>query len=83
MPLKWLLFYIVTSCLAAMMAVCIGVGIFLTGEKKLPYIIIPVAALIVGYTFVYAQLLGKLGWECSQLDARRFEDEDEDENQEE
>ncbi|PHR93935.1 MAG: hypothetical protein COA78_32430 [Blastopirellula sp.] len=68
LPLKWLLFYIVTSCLAAMMAVCIRVGIYLTGEEKLPYIIIPTAALIVSYTFVYALLLGKLGWECSKLD---------------
>ncbi|MCC9605156.1 DUF973 family protein [Blastopirellula sp. JC733] len=65
---KWILFYIVTGAVLAVILVLGGIAYYFSGEEYeyVKYIVLPAGVLTTGYLLFYAIWLGKLGWECSQ-----------------
>ncbi|TWT31961.1 MJ0042-type zinc finger domain-containing protein [Blastopirellula retiformator] len=65
---KWILFYMVTGAVLAVVLVAMGIGYFFCGEEYqyVKYMVLPAGVLTTGYALFYAVWLGKLGWECSQ-----------------
>jgi DNA-directed RNA polymerase subunit RPC12/RpoP len=60
-PFSMLLFYLESACLAA---ICAAAGIF--AAQINPYLVLACAPLFVLCIFLYARLLGRLGWRLSE-----------------
>ncbi|MEX0794964.1 MAG: hypothetical protein WD045_17620 [Pirellulaceae bacterium] len=76
LPAKWALFWGATLILFLLGGSVVW-ALLWWRAYVMGYMAIPVAVLFVGYCFIYALWLGRLGWEISQLDLD-LDDEDAD-----